>query len=475
MSRPLNEQSKVQNRLKAVEVAKQDPAARSKNFKEVVLGYTEEQALAEASRCLGCPKPKCVEGCPVGVEIPAFIGLIKQKKYDQAIAKIKERNSLPAICGRVCPQEEQCQKKCVLGLKGEPVSIGRLERFAADMEREKGIQVPHVTASNGKKVAVVGAGPAGLTVAADLAKLGYKVTIFEALHCGGGVLVYGIPEFRLPKSIVQAEIDYIEKLGVELYPDALIGRLFTVDELFQKGFKAVFIGTGAGLPKFLNVPGENLNSVYSANEFLIRANLMKAYHFPHNSKTPIRVGKKVVVIGGGNVALDSARCALRLGAETVTIIYRRSRNEMPARQEEIENAEEEGIKFQWLTTPIAFYGDEQGNVKTMKTMSMRLCDEDDSGKHRVSTIEGSEATTDIDTVVVAIGRTPNPIIQGTTPGLKTQPHSGIIASDQSFKTSLDGVYVGGDIATGEATVISAMGTGKTAAASIHKMLSSQKE
>jgi glutamate synthase (NADPH) small chain len=474
MSRPLNPPAKAQNRLKAVEVAKQDPATRSKNFKEVVLGYSEEQALAEASRCLGCKAPKCVEGCPVGVEIPGFIGLIKQKKYEEAIAKIKERNSLPAICGRVCPQEEQCQKNCVLGLKGEPVSIGRLERFAADLEREKGINVPSVAASNGKKVAVVGAGPSGLTVAADLAKLGYKVTIFEALHCGGGVLVYGIPEFRLPKSIVQAEIDYIEKLGVELYPDALIGRLFTVDELFEKGYKAVFIGTGAGLPKFLNVPGENLNGVYSANEFLIRANLMKAYHFPNNSKTPLRVGKKVVVVGGGNVALDSARCALRLGAETVTIMYRRSRNEMPARQEEIENAEEEGIKFQWLSTPTAFYGDEQGTVKTMKTISMRLCEEDDSGKHRVAPIEGSEATMDVDTVVVAIGRTPNPIIQGTTPGLKTL-HGGIIASDQSFKTSLDGVYVGGDIATGEATVISAMGTGKTAAASIHQMLSGKKE
>jgi glutamate synthase (NADPH) small chain len=474
MSRPLNQPAKTQNRLKAVEVSKQDPTTRSKNFKEVVLGYTETQALAEASRCLGCKAPKCVEGCPVGVEIPGFIGLIKQKKYDEAIAKIKERNSLPAICGRVCPQEEQCQKSCILGVKGEPVSIGRLERFAADLEREKGIQAPSVAASNGKKVAVVGAGPAGLTVAADLAKLGYKVTIFEALHRGGGVLVYGIPEFRLPKSIVQAEIDYIEKLGVELYPDALIGRLFTVEELFQKGYKAVFIGTGAGLPKFLNVPGENLNSVYSANEFLIRANLMKAYNFPNRSKTPIRVGKNVVVIGGGNVAFDSARCALRLGADKVTIIYRRTRNEMPARQEEIENAEEEGIKFKYLTSPVKFTGDDQGNVKTMATIGMRLCEADDSGRMQVAPIEGSEEVMDVDTVVVAIGRTPNPIIQGTTPGLKTL-RGGIIASDESFKTSLDGVYVGGDIATGEATVISAMGTGKTAAQSIHHMLSGQKE
>jgi glutamate synthase (NADPH/NADH) small chain len=470
MSRPLNP---PQNRLKAVEAAKQEPSVRTKNFKEVVLGYTEEQALAEASRCLNCPSPKCVEGCPVGVEIPGFIGLIKQKNYSGAISKIKERNSLPAICGRVCPQEEQCQKNCVLGKKGEPVSIGRLERFVADLEQEKGIIIPPVKVSNHKKIAVVGAGPAGLTVAADLAKLGYQITIFEALHCGGGVLVYGIPEFRLPKRIVQSEIDYITKLGAEFRPDALIGRIFTIEELFAKGYQAVFIGTGAGLPKFLCVPGENLNGIYSANEFLIRVNLMKSYNFPKN-KTPIRVGKKVAVIGGGNVALDSARCALRLGAEKVTIIYRRTRSEMPARQEEIENAEEEGIVFKYLTAPLKFIGDEQGNVKAMETISMRLCDEDDTGRRQVAPIEGSQATVDIDTVIVAIGRTPNPIIQGTTPGLKTQ-HGGIIASDKTFKTSLEGVYAGGDIATGEATVISAMGTGKTAAKSIHEYLSTPKK
>jgi glutamate synthase (NADPH/NADH) small chain len=469
MSRPLNP---PQNRLKAVEAAKQEPAVRTKNFKEVVLGYTEEQALAEASRCLNCKEPKCVEGCPVGVEIPGFIGLIKEKNYSGAISKIKERNSLPAICGRVCPQEEQCQKNCILAKKGEPVSIGRLERFAADLEQEKGIIVAPIKTSNGKKIAVVGAGPAGLTVAADLAKLGYQITIFEALHCGGGVLVYGIPEFRLPKRIVQSEIDYITKLGVEFRPDALIGRIFTIDELFTKGYQAVFIGTGAGLPKFLCVPGENLNGIYSANEFLIRVNLMKSYNFPQN-KTPIRVGKNVAVIGGGNVALDSARCALRLGAEKVTIMYRRTRNEMPARQEEIENAEEEGIVFKYLTAPLKFTGDEQGNVKAMETISMRLCDEDDSGRRQVAPIEGSEEVRDVDTVIVAIGRTPNPIIQGTTPGLKTQ-RGGIIASDESFKTSLEGVYVGGDIATGEATVISAMGTGKTAAKSIHQYLSNPK-
>jgi glutamate synthase (NADPH/NADH) small chain len=472
MSRPLNNTA-TNNRFTAVEVPKQEPSIRTKNFKEVVLGYTEEQAIAEASRCLNCAAPKCVEGCPVGVAIPAFIKLIKQNDYSGAINKIKERNSLPAICGRVCPQEEQCQKNCVIGKKGDPVSIGRLERFVADLERERGVAVPEISTWNGKKVAVVGAGPAGLTVAADLAKQGYKVTIFEALHKGGGVLVYGIPEFRLPKQIVQAEIDYITKLGVEFQPDYLIGRILTVDELFKKGYEAVFIGTGAGLPKFLNVPGENLNSIYSANEFLIRVNLMKSYNFPQ-SKTPIKVGKKVAVIGGGNVALDSARCALRLGAETVTIIYRRTRNEMPAREEEISNAEEEGIVFKYLATPIKFIGDEQGNVKAMQTISMRLCDEDDTGKHRVTPIDGSEALVDVDTVIVAIGRTPNPIIQGTTPGLKTV-QGGIIASDKSFKTSLDGVYVGGDIATGEATVISAMGSGKTAAKSIHESLSNKKK
>lgn len=471
MSQPVKESNR-QDRFKAVEVQKQEPAERSKNFKEVVLGYTEEEAQAEANRCLSCPKPACVEGCPVGVDIPGFIGLIKEKKYDESIKKIKEKNSLPAICGRVCPQEEQCQKNCVIGRRGEPVSIGRLERFVADKEQQKGIAVPDVASGNGRKVAVVGAGPAGLTVAADLAKLGYKVTIFEALHTGGGVLVYGIPEFRLPKRIVQAEIDYITKLGAEFKPDNLIGRIFTVEELFANGYEAVFIGTGAGLPKFLNVPGENLNGIYSANEFLIRVNLMKSYNFPE-SKTPIRVGKKVVVIGGGNVALDSARCALRLGADTVSLIYRRSRDEMPARLEEIENAEEEGIVFKFLTAPLKFFGDDKGNVKAMETISMRLCDEDDTGRRQVAPIEGSQTTIDVDTVIVAIGRTPNPILQGTTPGLRTQ-RGGIIASDEKFKTSLEGVYVGGDIATGEATVISAMGTGKTAAKAIHEYLQNKK-
>jgi len=473
MSQPLNTPPTPQTRLTAITTQKQDPTIRTKNFQEVDLGYTETQALAEASRCLNCREPKCVTGCPVGVDIPHFIEHLKQKNYTAAINKIKEKNSLPAICGRVCPQEEQCQKNCILGKKGDAISIGRLERFVADYTQTQNTTPPSTKTLNGKKIAIVGAGPAGLTVAADLVKLGYSITIFEALHTGGGVLVYGIPEFRLPKQIVQTEIDAITQLGVEFRPDALIGRLFTINELFTKGYHAVFIGTGAGLPKFLCVPGENLNGIYSANEFLIRVNLMKSYNFPNTSKTPIRVGKKVAIIGGGNVALDSARCALRLGAETVTIIYRRTRNEMPAREEEITNADEEGIRFKYLTTPIRFIGDDQGNVKTMETISMRLCDEDDSGKRRVAPIDGSEALLEVDTVVVAIGREPNPIIQNTTPGLKIQT-GGIIASDKSFKTRLEGVYVGGDIATGEATVISAMGTGKIAAKSIHEYLSTPK-
>ncbi len=469
MSRTLNQ---VQDRFKAVEIPKQEPSARVLNFKEVVLGYTEEQALAEASRCLNCSSPQCVKGCPVGVDIPDFIKQIKNKEYHSAIQKIKEKNSLPAICGRVCPQEEQCQKQCIIGKKGEPVSIGRLERFVADLELEKGISVQKPAAFNGKKVAIVGAGPAGLTVSADLAKLGYKVEIFEALHTDGGVLVYGIPEFRLPKSIVQAEVDYIEKLGVKLNHDSLIGRLFTVDELFQKGFGAVFIGTGAGLPKFLSIPGENLNGVFSANEFLIRVNLMKAYKFP-DFKTPLGMGSKVAVIGGGNVALDSARCAIRLGAEKVSIIYRRGKDEMPAREEEILNAEEEGIEFNFLTAPTKLIGDEQAKVKAMEIVKMELGEADASGRRKAIPIKGSETTLDVDTVILAIGRTPNPIIQCTTKGLQTV-NGGIIAIDRKTgKTSLNAVYAGGDIATGEATVISAMESGKIAAKSIHEYLSKQ--
>jgi glutamate synthase (NADPH/NADH) small chain len=468
MPQPINTDGS-HNRWQAVEAPKQDPKERSKNFLEVMQGYSEAQALAEASRCLNCPNPQCVGGCPVGVDIPAFIKLIKEKKYIDAITKIKEKNSLPAICGRVCPQEEQCQKYCIMGRKGESVSIGRLERFVADLEHERGIPTKRAEALNGRKIAVVGAGPAGLTVAADLAKLGYKVVVYEALHVAGGVLVYGIPEFRLPKRIVQAEVDYIESLGVELQTDSLIGRLYTIEELLKQGFDAVFIGTGAGLPKFMGIPGENLCGIYSANEFLIRVNLMKSYQFPQ-FKTPIRTGKKVAVIGGGNVALDSARCALRLGAESVTIIYRRSRDEMPAREEEISNAEEEGINFKFLATPTQFFSDDKGQVTAMEYTTMKLTAPDASGRSKPVAIKGSEAIMNVDTVVVAIGRTPNPIIQSTTKDLKTLI-GGIIAIDRATgQTSLEAVYAGGDIATGEATVISAMGSGKIAAKNIDQYL-----
>jgi len=461
-----------QDRWHTVPMLKQEPQDRVHNFNEVALGYTEEQALAEASRCITCPNPGCVKGCPVELDIPAFIKLIKEKKYDEAILKVKEKNSLPAICGRVCPQEEQCQKLCVMGKKGEPVSIGRLERFVADLELQRTVTVPPLANPTGKRVAIIGAGPAGLTAAADLAKLGHKVVIFEALHVAGGVLVYGIPEFRLPKRIVQAEVDYIKKLGVELRTDALIGRLFTIDELFKKGFDAVFIGTGAGLPQFLRIPGENLGGIYSANEFLIRVNLMKSYLFPEFD-TPIRVGRHVAVIGGGNVAMDSARSALRLGAEQVCIVYRRSREEMPARLEEILNAEEEGIICKFLAAPVRFLGDESGWVKGMECIAMQLGEPDESGRRRPVPIKGSEFVMDVDTVIVAIGRTPNPIIQRTTKGLETTRWGTIVVDEKTGKTSLEGVCAGGDIVTGEATVISAMGAGKKAARSIHEYLMGQ--
>lgn len=462
-----------QDRWHSVPVPKQEPKVRARNFNEVCLGYTEEQALQEASRCLGCANPQCVTGCPVSVAIPDFIKLIKEKKYKEASCKVKEKNSLPAICGRVCPQEEQCQKFCLVGKKGEAVSIGRLERFVADFERLQGLATPGKVKPTGKKVAIIGAGPAGLTAAADLAKLGHEVTIFEALHKGGGVLVYGIPEFRLPKSIVQSEIDYITKLGVKVHVDALIGRLYTIEELFANGFDAVFIGTGAGLPKFMDIPGENLNGIYSANEYLIRSNLMKSYCFP-NCDTPIKIGKRVVVVGGGNVAMDSARTALRLGAESVVLMYRRSREEMPARQEEIENAEEEGVVFKYLSCPTRFIGDDKGNVKGMEYLTMKLCEPDASGRCKPVPIEGSETVMDVDTVVMAIGRTPNPIIQSTTKGLETTKHGNLIVDPATGKTSLKGVYAAGDIATGEATVISAMGGGKKAAAAIHEYLTGEK-
>lgn len=459
---------KPKPKKEAVRMPKQDPKARGKNFNEVALGYTEEQALEEANRCLQCPKPQCVAGCPVEISIPEFIKLLKEGKYEEAAKKVKEKNALPAICGRVCPQEEQCQRLCIMGKVGEPVSIGRLERFVADWERAKGVKAPKDPTPTGKKVAVIGAGPAGLTVAAELAKLGHKVVIFEALHLPGGVLVYGIPEFRLPKSIVQAEVEYVQKLGAELRNGYLIGRIHTIPEMLKTGYDAVFIGTGAGLPAFLGVPGEDLGGVYSANEFLIRVNLMKSYAFP-TYDTPIRIGKHVVVIGGGNVAMDSARSALRLGAEEVCIVYRRSREEMPARQEEIENAEEEGILCRFLANPMRFIGDEKGWVKAMECICMELGPPDESGRRRPVPVKGSEFVMDTDTVVVAVGRTPNPIIQSTTEGLAVTKW-GTLVVDENMKTSIDGVYAGGDIVTGEATVISAMGAGKKAAKAIHEYL-----
>jgi glutamate synthase (NADPH/NADH) small chain len=458
---------------KAVEMAKQEPKVRAKNFKEVALGYTEEQALEEAARCLQCVKPQCTSGCPVEVPIQGFIKLLKEKKYDEAIALIKTKNALPAVCGRVCPQEVQCQSKCIVGKIGEPLSIGRLERFLADWERDNGSTLPAKAAPTGKKVAIVGAGPAGLTAAADLIKLGHEVTMFEALHVGGGVLSYGIPEFRLPKAIVQNEVSYIQKLGVDLRLGNLVGRIHTIPELMKEGgYDAVFIGSGAGLPQFTGCPGENLGGIYSANEFLIRVNLMKAFNFPE-ADTPIRIGKKVVVIGGGNVAMDCARCSMRLGAQ-VCLVYRRSRNELPARHEEIENAEEEGLECKFLAAPIEFYGDEKGWVKAMKVIAMELTEPDAKGRRGVKEIPGSEFTMDVDTVIVAIGQTPNPIIQRTTDGLQSDPRHGTICVNEVGKTSLDGVYAGGDVATGAATVISAMGAGKRAAKAMHEYLITKK-
>ncbi len=451
----------------AVPMPKQDPKERGRNFDEVAKGYKKEQAIREAERCLQCAKAPCIQGCPVEVDIPTFVRLIKEQKFREAIEKVKEKNSLPAICGRVCPQEEQCQAQCTLGKVGDPVSIGRLERFVADLERETGYQSQSKPKSTGKRVAIVGAGPAGLTAAADLAKFGHEVVLFEALHKPGGVVIYGIPEFRLPKRIVESEAMYIEKLGVTMKMNAMIGRLHTLDEL-RKQFDAVFIGTGAGLPRFMQIPGENLCGIYSANEFLIRVNLMRAFDFPR-SDTPIFVGKKVAIIGGGNVAMDSARCALRLGAEEVKIFYRRSREEMPARAEEIENAEEEGIVFKYLTNPTRFISNERGWVRAMECIRMRLGEPDESGRRRPVPVEGSVFTADVDTVIVAVGRTPNPIIQQTTGGLQVTKW-GTIVADEFGKTSIDGVYAGGDIVTGEATVISAMGAGRNAAKAIHGYL-----
>jgi glutamate synthase (NADPH/NADH) small chain len=456
----------------AIEMPKQKPKVRVKNFNEVALGYSEAQALEEANRCLQCVKPQCVAGCPVEVPIPEFIKCLREKKYAEGIATIKAKNALPAVCGRVCPQEEQCQINCVVGRIGEPVSIGRLERYLADWERDHGFQLPEKAKPTGKKVAVVGAGPAGLTAAADLIKLGHEVTMFEALHLPGGVLIYGIPEFRLPKAIVRNEVSYIEKLGVDLRLGNLVGRIHTIPELMKSGYDAVFIGSGAGLPQFMGLPGENLGGIYSANEFLIRVNLMKAYTFP-DYDTPLRLGKHVVVIGGGNVAMDCARCSMRLGAD-VCLLYRRSREELPARHEEIENAEEEGLVCKFLAAPLRFIGDEKGWVKAMECRAMELGPADASGRRRPVPIKGSEFTMEVDTVIIAIGQTPNPIIQRTTEGLVADSKHGTIIVDENGKTSLEGVYAGGDVATGAATVISAMGMGKNAAKAIHEYLMNKK-
>ena len=454
----------------------QDAKVRAHNFDEVALGYDEETAVAEAERCLHCKVPQCRKGCPVSVNIPEFIAKVKERDFDGAVAKIKESNSLPAVCGRVCPQENQCEKFCILGKKGESVGIGRLERFVADRALEKGEQVekPDV-AADAQSVAVIGSGPSGLACAGDLAKKGYKVTIFEALHKAGGVLSYGIPEFRLPKDrVVQKEIENIQALGVKIELDSVAGRLYTVDELMnEEGFDAVFIGTGAGLPRFQNIPGESLNGVYSANEFLTRCNLMKAYKFPEYA-TPIKVGKRAAIIGGGNVAMDAARTALRLGAEHVSIVYRRSAAELPARAEEVEHAKEEGIDFQLLTNPVAIEDNGEGWVKSMRCIRMELGEPDASGRRRPVPIEGSEFDIAVDTVIVAIGTGPNPIIAHTTPGLETTKRGNIAADEETGATSKPGVFAGGDIVTGAATVILAMGAGRKAAAAIDAYLKEKK-
>lgn len=442
---------------------------RVHNFSEVALGYSEEQALLEAQRCLQCKQPTCVEGCPVGVPIPDFIAQIKKQNYQAAIDAIKQRNNLPAVCGRVCSQENQCEGHCILGKKFEPVAIGRLERFVADWANSRDYFRLDVQPDTGKKVAVIGAGPAGLTVASDLAHLGHQVVVFEALHTPGGVLVYGIPEFRLPKSIVAQEIENIKKLGVEVRCNMVIGRVYTVDELLSEGFSAVFIGTGAGLPHFMNVPGENLNGVYSANEFLTRTNLMKAHQFP-DYITPIEVGSRVAIIGAGNVAMDSARTALRLGAEQVYIVYRRGLEEMPARHEEIKHAAEEGVEFMLLVSPVEYLGDDQGWVRVMRCQRYALGEADASGRRRPVPLEGQIDEVKIDTVVIAIGQGPNPLIGGTTADLELNQRGNIVADEADGITSKPGVFAGGDIVSGAATVIKAMGAGKKAAQSIHTYL-----
>lgn len=458
----------IQDRMKKVPVSEQAPEVRAKNFEEVCLGYLDEEAVREANRCLNCKNPKCVDGCPVSINIPGFISYIKKEEFENAAKEVAKYSALPAVCGRVCPQESQCEGKCVLGIKGEPVSIGKLERFIADWSRKNNIELAETEESKGKKVAVIGSGPAGLTCAGDLAKRGYDVSIFEALHEPGGVLVYGIPEFRLPKDdVVRPEIENIKKLGVKIETNVIIGRTITIDELIEEeGFDAVFIGSGAGLPKFMGIAGENANGVLSANEFLTRVNLMKA--FKEEYHTPVKIGKKVAIVGGGNVAMDAARTALRLGSES-HIVYRRSESELPARVEEVHHAKEEGVIFDVLTNPTEILVDENGWVKGMKCVEMELGEPDESGRRKPVIKEGSEYIMDVDTVIMSLGTSPNPLISSTTKGLETNKWKCIIA-DEAGLTTKEGVYAGGDAVTGAATVILAMGAGKKAAEAIDEYL-----
>ena len=449
----------------------QDPDVRNKNFDEVALGYTYDMAVNEARRCLNCPKKPCQSACPVQIDIPAFIERVANEDMDGAFEILSKSTSLPAVCGRVCPQENQCEGKCVRGIKGEAVGIGRLERFVADYHREHCTDTPEMPEQNGHKVAVIGAGPSGLTVAGDLAKMGYKVTIYEALHLAGGVLVYGIPEFRLPKAIVQKEIDNLKAIGVDVETNMVIGKVLTIDELFEMGNEAVYVGSGAGLPRFMNIPGESLKGVYSANEFLTRINLMKAYK--EGSKTPIQHAKKVAVVGGGNVAMDAARSAKRLGAEEVYIVYRRGMEELPARKEEVEHAEEEEIIFKTLHNPVEILGDEDGLVSGMKCVEMELGEPDESGRRRPIVKEGSEFVLDVDSVIMSIGTSPNPLIRSTTPGLDANNRGCLITKDEKGETTREGVYAGGDAVTGAATVILAMGAGKEAAKAIDEYIKSK--
>ena len=453
---------------------KQSPEQRIRNFKEVAFGLSEEEALKEASRCLLCKKAKCSMNCPVEIDIPAFIDALKKKEYDRAIKIIKEKNNLPGVCGRVCPQENQCEGACVLNAKKAPINIGSLERFAADYElknKPSAFSIQH-SAAKQVKAAIIGSGPAGLTCAGDLARMGYQVTVFEALHTAGGVLIYGIPEFRLPKEIVKKEVEYLVSLGVEVKTNFIVGKTSLLKDIFEQGYKAVFVGTGAGLPSFMNIPGENLNRVYSSNELLTRVNLMKAYLFPEYD-TPINIGKKAAVIGGGNTAMDSARVSLRLGAQKVYIVYRRTENEMPARKEEIENAKEEGVEFHVLTLPKKISGDDKEFVNGMECIKMELGEPDDSGRRRPVAIKGSEFTMDVDTVIVAIGQSPNPVFLKATPELKLDKWDKIIIDPATQATSIKGVYAGGDATEGDDTVIAAMGAGKRAAKAMHNQLSTK--